>query len=234
MKHAAQHSCCAWLRFCMYENLALENNTLMIKNLMLNKTKITIMKKSVLKLLACVVALWICSTQNLSAQMVAVRTDALKDLLMTPNVGVDLVVGEKFTLGAEVAFARDPWLITKDLRDKNDLRLTSVTPEFRYWFNGRPLTRQYVGLVANMTAYEFKFGESMHQGDAYGVGLSFGHVWTLTQRWNIDLSGSCGLVGYRERYTNTKNGAVPTGDANAWGYTLFPIKLGVSVVYVIR
>lgn len=223
MKHAAQHSCCAWLRFCMYENLALENNTLMIKNLMLNKTKITIMKKSILKLLACVVALWICSTQNLSAQMVAVRTDALKDLLMTPNVGVDLVVGEKFTLGAEVAFNKNPWGVK--------MQMTSFTPEFRYWFNGRPLTRQYVGLVGNLTGYKLAWKDT-HHGDAVGLGISFGHVWTLTQRWNIDLSGSCGLVGYRERHAD--NGVTPTGDANAMGYTLFPIKLGVSVIYVIR
>ena len=69
--------------------------------------------------------------------MVAVRTDAVKDLMLTPNVGVDLVVGEKYTLGAEVAFNRNPWGL--------QMQMTSVTPEFRYWFNGRPLTRQYCG-----------------------------------------------------------------------------------------
>lgn len=174
------------------------------------------MKKSILKLLACVVALWVCSTQNLSAQMVAVRTDALKDLLLTPNVGVDLVVGEKCTLGAEVAFNKNPWGVK--------MQMTSFTPEFRYWFNGRPLTRQYVGIVGNLTSYDLK---DKHSGDALGLGISFGHVWTLTHRWNIDLSGSCGIVGYR--------GIEGTGNvANEYGYTLFPIKLGVSVIYVIR
>lgn len=196
----------------------------MMKKLMLNKvSKKNIMKKCIFKLLACVVAFLALSTQNLSAQMVAVRTDAVKDLLMTPNIGVDLVVGEKFTLGAEVAFNKKPWGV--------DMQMTSVTPEFRYWFNGRPLTRQYVGLVANMTGYNLEWNGT-HHGDAFGAGISFGHVWTLTQRWNIDFSGSWGVVGYREWFTN--KGATPGNAVNAKGYALLPIKLGVSIVYVIR
>lgn len=184
-------------------------------------TKIAIMRKSIFKLLACVVALWAFSTQKASAQMVAVRTDAVKDLLMTPNLGLDLVVGEKYTLGAEVAFNRNPWFL-------KGVRMTSFTPEFRYWFNGRPLTRQYVGVVANMTAYGLS---QRHQGDALGLGMSFGHVWTITQRWNIDFTGSLGIIAYKEWYD--KAGDDPKG-INARGYALLPIRLGVSVVYVIR
>ncbi len=184
------------------------------------------MKKSIYRLLTCVVALLALSTQDLSAQMVAVRTDALKDLLMTPNVGVDLVVGEKCTLGAEVAFNRNPWGVK--------MQMTSVTPEFRYWFNGRPLTRQYVGVVANMTGYKLNW-KDYHHGDAVGLGLSFGHVWTLTQRWNIDLSGSFGVVGYREKFFRQGDDISGYGERfNARGYALVPIKLGVSIVYVIR
>lgn len=184
------------------------------------------MKKSIYKLLTCVVAFLALSAQDLSAQMVAVRTDALKDLLMTPNVGVDLVVGEKYTLGAEVAFNRNPWGLK--------MRMTSVTPEFRYWFSGRPLTRQYVGVVGNITGYNLAWN-NVHQGDALGLGISFGHVWTLTQRWNIDLSGSLGVVGYREKFHYKNDNFTDYGErANARGYALLPIKLGVSVVYVIR
>jgi hypothetical protein len=184
------------------------------------------MKSSICKLLICVVALWAFSMQELSAQMVAVITDAVKDLMLTPNVGVDLVVGEKYTLGAEVAFNRNPWGI--------QMQMTSVTPEFRYWFNGRPLTRQYVGIVANMTGYKLAW-KNVHHGDAIGLGISFGHVWTLTQRWNIDLTGSLGVIGYREKFYRDYDDFADYGErANARGYALLPIKLGVSVVYVIR
>lgn len=184
------------------------------------------MKKRICSLLACVVALWALSTQELSAQMIAVRTDALKDLMLTPNVGVDFVVGERYTLGAEVAFNHNPYGLK--------MQLTSVTPEFRYWFNGRPLTRQYVGVVANITGYKLDLNNH-HHGDAYGVGISFGHVWTLTERWNIDLTGSLGVIGYREKFYYKHDNFADYGErVNARGYLLLPIRLGVSVVYVIR
>lgn len=184
------------------------------------------MKRNICRLLVCVVALGILSTQELSAQMVAVRTDALKDLLLTPNIGVDIVVGERYTLGAEVAFNRNPYGL--------NMQMASVTPEFRYWFNGRPLTRQYVGVVANMTSYDLALNNH-HHGDAFGIGVSFGHVWTLTERWNIDLTGSLGVIGYREKFYYKYDNFADYGErANARGYVLLPIRLGVSVVYVIR
>ncbi len=184
------------------------------------------MKTRICSLLACVVALWALSTQELSAQMVAVRTDALKDLLLTPNVGLDFVVGERYTLGAEVAFNHNPYGLK--------MQMTSVTPEFRYWFNGRPFTRQYIGIVANMTGYNIALNNH-HHGDALGIGLSFGHVWTLTKRWNIDLTGSLGMIGYREKFYYKYDNIADYGErANARGYVLLPVRLGVSVVYVLR
>ena len=184
------------------------------------------MKKSICRLLTCVIALWALSVQDISAQMVALKTDVVKDLMLSPSVGVDLVVGERYTLGGEVMFSRNPWGIK--------MQMTSFTPEFRYWFNGRPLTRQYVGVVANITGYKLAWN-NVHHGDALGLGISFGHVWTLTQRWNIDLSGSLGVIGYKEKFHYKNDNYTDYGErTNARGYALLPIKLGVSVVYVIR
>lgn len=184
------------------------------------------MKKRICNLLACVVALWAFSAQDLSAQMIALRTDAVKDLMLTPSLGLDFVVGEKYTLGAEVAFNHNPWGIK--------MQMTSVTPEFRYWYNGRPFTRQYIGIVANMTGYNLAWN-NIHQGDAIGVGISFGHVITLTQRWSIDFAGSLGIIGYREKYYYKNDYFTDYGERpNARGYVLLPIKLGVSAIYVLR
>ena len=79
------------------------------------------MKKSICRLLTCVIALWALSAQDISAQMVALRTDVVKDLMLSPSVGVDLVVGERYTLGGEVMFSRNPWGIK--------MQMTSFTPE---------------------------------------------------------------------------------------------------------
>lgn len=177
-------------------------------------------------LLVCVVALWVFSTQYVSAQMVAVRSDVLKDLLMTPNIGLDFVIGDRHTIGAEVAFNTDPW--------GAQMKMTSVTPEYRYWFNGRPFTRQYVGAVAILTNYDLVWN-NIYSGDALGAGVSFGHVWTLNERCNIDLTASVGVIGYKQKFYYKNDYFADYGErTNAMGYLLLPIRLGVSVVYVLR
>ena len=177
-------------------------------------------------LLTCMAALWILVPQQISAQMVALRTDIAKDLLMTPNIGIDFVTGEKCTLGAEVAFNNNPWGM--------QMQMTSVTPEFRYWYNGRPFTRQYVGIVANLTSYDIVWN-NIYSGDAIGMGVSFGHVLMLTKRWNIDFTASVGVMGYRQKYYYKNDYFADYGERiNAKGYLLVPIRLGVSIVYVLR
>mgnify|MGYP003298897105 CR=1 FL=1 len=184
------------------------------------------MRQRICSILTCVVALWTFSTQHTSAQMIALRSDVAKDLVMTPNFGVDLVVGEKYTIGAEVAFNNNPWGI--------QMQMTSVTPEFRFWYNGRPFTRQYVGVVANFTSYDLVWN-NIYAGDALGIGLSFGHVRTLTKRWNIDFTASGGFMGYKQKYYYQNDYFADYGErTNAKGYLLLPIRLGVSVVYVLR
>ncbi|MBE6291034.1 MAG: DUF3575 domain-containing protein [Bacteroidales bacterium] len=172
------------------------------------------------------IALFVLAPGKVAAQMIAIRTDMLKDVLMTPSLGVDFVVGEKHTIGAEVAFNNQPWNM--------DMKLVSVTPEFRYWFNGRPFTRQYVGVVGNLSVYDMTF-DHVYNGDALGLGLSFGHVWTLTKRLNIDLSAGIGVLGYRQKYYYKNDHPADYGErVNSKGHMLMPIKLGVSLVYVLR
>ena len=165
--------------------------------------------------------------RDASAQMMALRTDLTKDLLMTPSLGLDFVIGEKQTIGVEVIYNNRPW--------KQQMQMVSVMPEYRYWFNGRPFTRQYIGAVANLTSYSLTWSKNVYDGDALGLGLSFGHVWTLSERWNIDLTASVGVFGYRQKYYYTSDYFQDYGErTNARGYLLMPIKLGVSAVYVIR
>lgn len=165
--------------------------------------------------------------RSASAQMMALRTDMTKDLLMTPSIGLDFVVGEKHTFGVELLYNNRPW--------KQQMRLVSVMPEFRYWFNGRPFTRQYIGAVASLSSYSLTWSKNVYDGDALGIGLSFGHVWTLTKRWNIDFSASVGVLGYRQKYYYTNDYFQDYGErTNAIGYLLMPIRLGISAVYVFR
>lgn len=183
--------------------------------------------RCIYRLLIMTVTLLALAPRDASAQMMALRTDMTKDLLMTPSFGLDFVVGEKQTLGVEVIYNNHPW--------KQQMQLTSVMPEFRYWFNGRPFTRQYIGAVASLSTYSLAWSKNVYDGDALGIGLSFGHVWTLSKRWNIDFSASVGVLGYRQKYYYTNDYFQDYGErTNAFGYLLMPIKLGISAVYVLR
>ena len=71
-----------------------------------------------------------------SAQMIAVKSDAVKDIAMIPNLGIDLVVGSKHTLGVQLFGATNPW--------GQDVEMIGVSPRFRYWISGRPFAQFFL------------------------------------------------------------------------------------------
>lgn len=179
----------------------------------------------------CLGALFVCfGCLKANAQQVAVKTNGLMWLAMMPNVGGEFVVGERSTV--------DLSLFTSSSIYGNKARITGFQPEYRYWFNGRPMTREYVGLAALGTTYDITWGEKIYQGDAGGLGLSFGYVMNLGPRLNVEFCAGCGLVCFRQKqyYVNDSfDDYTGTGvQANAGGYKILPIKLGVSVTYIIK
>lgn len=180
------------------------------------------------------------------AQQIAVKTNALMWMATMPNVGCEFVVGERSTV--DVTLATSTSIIGKKART------LVCQPEYRYWFNGRPMTREYVGLGIIGTSYDITWGEKIFEGDAGGLGLTFGYVlnfaninkegkfkklYELSKRLNVEFTGGCGWVFFQQRqyYVNdsfddyTGTGTV---QANAKGYKILPLKLGVSVTWILK
>lgn len=167
------------------------------------------------------------SSLSASAQMMALKTDLLKDALMVGNIGVDFVVAERHTIGMEFVYANQAW--------GRPIDISGLMPEYRYWFNGRPFTRQFIGLSGGFASYDIAWGRKIYKGDAFGAGVSFGHVFTLTPHWNIEVASSVSVVGYKQEFYYKGDNYLGYGHrTNSHGYYLFPMKLGVSVVYVLR
>lgn len=178
------------------------------------------------------VALSFCLGQsNVHAQQVAVKSNGLMWLAMMPNAGCEFVVGERSTVDLSIFASSNIY--------GNKVKTFGFQPEYRYWFNGRPMTREYVGVAALGTTYDIVWGEKVYQGDAGGLGLSFGYVMNLSKRLNVEFYGGCGLVFFQQKqyYVNdsfddyTGTGAV---QINANGYKILPIKLGVSVSWIFK
>ena len=51
----------------------------------------------------------------------------------------------------------------------NKAKMIGLLPEYRYWFNGRPMTREFVGIAALGVSYDITWGDRIYQGDAAGA-----------------------------------------------------------------
>lgn len=162
---------------------------------------------------------------QLKAQLIAIKTDALLDCAMTPNVGLEIVTGERTSLGLSVLGNKNPW--------GQDISMIGVIPEFRYWFSGRPMNKQFVGIAALGSNYDIVWGNKIFMGDAVGAGLTFGYSFYLSPHWSLECYGSVGAVYYKLNRGYTTD-VYPNVMQNAHGYALIPFKLGVSFSYIIK
>ena len=114
-----------------------------------------------------------------------------------------------------------------------------MQPEYRYWFNGRPMVREYIGISALGANYDIHWGKHIYEGDAVGIGITMGYSMALGKRFNLEFSAGFGAVHFwHQQYfenDNFEDYAINNpGKTNAHGYKLFPAKLAVSISYIIR
>lgn len=188
------------------------------------------MKNKVVKYIATILLLF-CCTSMLHAQKIAVKTDALLLGTMTPNLGGELIVGERTSVCLTAFGNNKPW--------GKDIKMMGIVPELRYWFNGRPLIRQYIGIAALGTHYDITWKEDMYQGDALGAGISFGHVWRLGRRIAVECYASCGAVYFKHKHYNVNDNfedyeQFEDAHNNVTGIKIMPTKIGISFTYIIK
>ncbi len=162
------------------------------------------------------------------AQQFALRSNALTDVLLTPDFGVEVVAGENMSVALSVAGNWKPYGM--------DCRLVGVQPQWRYWFGGRPLVREYVGVSALFCAYDLSWKDSSYAGLAGGVGITGGYVLPLSPRWGVEFSGGVSLLGFGQkrgsRYDNYED--LSSDEYNSRGYKLLPTNIGVTFIFIIK
>ena len=164
------------------------------------------------------------------AQRVAVKTNLLLDAAMAPNLGVEFVCGERSTIDLSVFGAEKVY--------GNRAKILGTMPEYRYWFNGRPMTREFFGVALLAASYDINWKGHLYDGDAYGAGLTLGYIWTLSRRLNIEFCAGFGALYFRQKqYVESDNyqdfHTSPAAHVNATGYKLVPMKLGINFSYIL-
>ena len=166
------------------------------------------------------------------AQMLAVNTDIAFDALMAPNIGLEMTTGERSTVGVSVIYANKPYY--------KSAKFTLIQPEWRFYFSGRPMHSHFVGLCALGGTYDFTYKGKVRDGYGAGLGLTFGYVWNITKRLNLDIHGGVGCIAYKQKeyddgdYYNEEYTVEGNVKANAHGYYILPTKIGLSLSYILK
>lgn len=183
-----------------------------------------------------VVMIMLVGTQRVSAQRIALKTNALYWATTTPNIGAELKVAPRWTLGLTAGY--NPFTFSENAKLKHVL----IEPEARYWLCSA-YAGHFVGVNALYSHYnagniDVPFGifpeldDHRFQGDIGAVGVLYGYSWMLGRRWSLEASIGIGVgVTHYKKYMCEVCGSQVDEDTR---WLFMPTKLAVSVVYYIK
>ncbi|MBR3883747.1 MAG: DUF3575 domain-containing protein [Bacteroidaceae bacterium] len=173
-----------------------------------------------------IIGLLLLSVSYVKAQMVAIKSDIVKDVAMIPSLGTDIVVGEKHTIGLNLYGCTKPW--------GKDLTIMAISPEFRYWFSGRPFTRHFIGFSAQMANYDIHWNKKIYEGNSVAMGVAMGYTLNLSKRLNLELLTGLNVLGFKQKeYYEGDRYDYYGSRTNSDGIMLVP-RIEASISYIIR
>lgn len=147
-----------------------------------------------------VIAMLLTLSQFASAQKVVLRNNLVYDAALTPNLGFDIALSKKWSLGANLGYR--PWP-TDDHKTKK-WRHFLIAPELRHWNDSVFKHKStYWGLNVfyshyNVSNVKFPFGmykevrDHRLEGDLLGLGIFYGKTWRLNRTFRLELEGGIG------------------------------------------
>jgi hypothetical protein len=164
------------------------------------------------------------TSYSANAQKIAVKTNALEWATISPNISAEFVVSPTMSLDLSASFNK--WTPFSNV----DLDHLKIQPELRYWFQ-RPMAQHFVGFTVLYIDYDIVNKGICHDGQGIAGGFTYGYDFVLSKRWNLELTAGVGALYRFERKYEVGSPRPTQNNANRW--CLMPIKLGVTVSYVI-
>ena len=165
----------------------------------------------------------------------AVKTNLPADLVTAVNLGVEVPLGENFSLNAHFTF---PWWTAGPYGNKYALQMLDAEGELRWWFapGEERLQGHYVALQGGGGKFDLQWGRDIgcYQCYNWGVGLSYGYSMSLSEHWNLEFALTLGYlaIDYQHYVPSPDWSVLIRDDAKAGVLHYFgPTGLKVSLVY---
>lgn len=129
-------------------------------------------------LLAIVASLVFLSSGEAKAQRIAVSTNGLEWLTLSPNASFDIVFTQHHAFS--ISASASPWKLTEDFYRSH----ITVSPEYRYWFR-MPFYGHFMGANLIYSSYDLSLGGFGRRADLLAAGVTYGYSLMLGKRWNI-------------------------------------------------
>ena len=125
---------------------------------------------------------------------VQLRANSLYYLAACPNVGVEIQTD--LGIAWQLDYIGAWWNSNRHYYSNYALQT-----EARYYFDSRtermPYYRHHIGLYGQLATYDFCFGSrgylSRNLDYSWGIGVSYGYAFRLSNRWHLDLTMGMGF-----------------------------------------
>ena len=165
----------------------------------------------------------------------AVKTNLLADLVTAVNLGVEVPLGEDFSVNAHFTF---PWWTAGPYGNKYALQLLDAEGELRWWFakGEERFEGHYVALQGSGGKFDLQWGRDIgcYQCYNWGVGLSYGYAMSLGKHLNMEFALTLGYLAIDyQHYVPSPDWSVLLRDNAKAGVLHYfgPTGLKVSLVY---
>ena len=181
-----------------------------------------------IKIFLTIILLMVAKT-SLHAQRIAVTTNALEDIVLTPNVGVDVVVADRQSITFDASVS--PYKIADNFHNK---RMT-VRAGYKYWFN-QAFYAHYVGVDAVLSSSDVGVASFKSRDEYIGVGVGYGYSFILGKRLNLVPHIGVGIA-YGKSYEGYDQMLAPGQGVQAVatpGFKPILTRFGITVTYILN
>ena len=130
------------------------------------------------KIFVCVLVVIVLSTYVCKAQRIAVSTNAIEWVALSPNLGFEIAIERHHAFS--MTASASPWAVSKRLSVEH----ITLIPEYKYWFD-MPFFGHYVGANLLYSSYNITGSSSSRMGNLVAAGVNYGYSFILGKKWNV-------------------------------------------------